>query len=253
MLKGRVPHHLREVRDGAPAARRAAHGFSVVELLISMGLFLVVTGAIFEQLMVMQKKAASESMKTDMSQQAREFVDEMVRDLHMAGYPKAAMYSAPLDNTSPLVAAGLVSVSPTQIILEGDVNSEGQVYSVNISYLANVPGDFMCPCIRRSAVPKMAGSPLMQPVSPNFTETQSVFPPGTGPGQSGEDLFAFYDQNGNQIDVSAGADISTPGGQAIISSIQTVKINLNLLTSLRDPSSGDQVRTSLSATARLSQ
>lgn len=214
-----------------------------------MALLVVITGAVFEQIMVMQKSAAGTGAKVDTEQQARAFVDQMVRDLHMAGYPKAEMYSsATLDNTSPLVAAGVVSVSPTQIILEGDVNSDGFVESVNVGYAGTPAGDPGCPCIRRSSVQKITGSPLAQPVSANYTETSGVVPPGFGPGQAGADLFTFYDQNGNQVDVSDNPDINT--NPTKLASLATVKINLSLFT---NAGAGQTARTSLSATARLNQ
>lgn len=232
-------------------SRRAAKGFTLLEMLISMSILVVITGAVFEQIMVMQKNAARTGAKVDSDQQARAFVDQMVRDLHMAGYPKAEMYSsATLDNTSPLVAAGVVSVSPTQIILEGDVNSDGFVESVNVGYVGTLAGDPGCPCIRRSAVQKITGLPWAQPVSANYTETSGVVPPGFGPGQAGADLFTFYDQNGNQLPVGAPTDISTQNGQDFIRGIATVKINVSLLT---DAGAGQIARTSLSATARLNQ
>jgi prepilin-type N-terminal cleavage/methylation domain-containing protein len=234
-------------------AEACTHGFTLLELIVSMAVLLVVTGAVFGQILVMQHKSAAEGMKVESGQQAREFVDQMVHDLHLAGYPKASMYAATLDDTNPMVAAGLVSISPTQMILEGDVNSEGLVYSVNVSYLATAPGDPNCPCIRRSALPKAAASPLAQPTSPYYTETEHVIPPGTGPGRSGEDLFAFYDVNGNQIDVTAGVDISTGAGKATMAAVRTVKINLSLLTSQIAAGPGETTRTSLTGTARLEQ
>ena len=111
------------LRSHAGLSCRRTAGFSLLEMMISLAVLLIVTGAVFEQIIQMERKSAAEEAKIDTAEQAREFVDQMVRDLHMAGYPNAAMYSAPLDNTSPLVAAGLVSVSPTQIILEGDVDN----------------------------------------------------------------------------------------------------------------------------------
>jgi len=233
------------------ASLSCRHGFTLLEVMISLAVLLIVTGAVFEQIISMQRKSVAEEVKVDTAEQARVFVDQMVRDLHMAGYPKAAMFSAALDNTSPLVATGLVSVSPNQIILEGDVDSNGQVESVNVGYVANAAGDPNCPCIRRSAVPKAAGDPLAQPVqAANYTETGHVIPPGTGPGQSGDNLFTFYDQAGNPVNIGAGANISNP---ALMKSIKTVKINVSLYTSEAGAGAGDTARTSLSATARLDQ
>ena len=229
-----------------------------MELMISMFVLVLILSAVFEQINTMQRKSNSQAMKVDLSQEAREFVDQTVRDLHMTGYPGASMYSNP--QAPPFkVAAGLVSVSPTQMLLEGDVNNDGTVYSVKIYYQASDPNDPNCPCIRRSAIAKVNLDSLSQPTNPYYTETEHVFPPGTGAGQSGEDLFAYYDQNGEPVNVGSGVDISmpagtnTPSGKDTISSIKTVKINLSLLTNLRDPATNDFVRTSLAATARLNQ
>src|SRR5262249_46386107 len=154
---------------------------------------------------------------------------------------------------SNMVAAGLVSVSPTQILFEGDVNNDGTVSSVNIYYVPNDPNDPNCPCIRRGAVAKIPGDSMAQPLSPTYTETGHVFPPGTGAGQSGEDLFTYYKQNGELVDVGSGVDISRPEDVATISEIKTVKINLSLLTNLRDPATNGPIRTTISATSRLNQ
>ena len=240
-----------------PNASAAARGFTLLELLISLFVLSIVAGAVFEQINQMQRKSSSEAMKLDLNQEAREFLDQTVRDLHVSGYPGKSMYSNP-DLTK--VAAGVVSVSPTQILFEGDVNNDGNVYSVKIQYIASDPGDPNCPCIRRWATVKSSADSLNQPsTNAAYTETEHVFPPGTGDGQSGEDLFAYYDQNGNPIDVSGGVDISIPAGPSTSSgsdtmaTIKTVKINLSLLTTLRDPATNGLIRTSMSATARLNQ
>jgi len=242
----RIPNRA----HGKAATNGRFKGYTLLELLISLAILVTVTGAVFEHINAMQKKANSAAMKLDMNQQAREFLDQTVRDLHMAGYPGAGMYSNPLLHPSQ-VAAGLVRVSPTEILLEGDVNNDGNVYSVDITYVASDPNDPKCPCIRRSAQAKVDADSFSQPSNPNYTETQRVFPPGAGAGQSGENLFTYYDQNGNAIDVGTGVDLhSAPG---TIASIKTVKISLSLLTNQQDPASGAFISTSMSATSRLNQ
>src|SRR5262249_20178991 len=114
-----------------PKTHGSVKGFTLLELMLSMFMLLLVTAAVFEQISQMQKKSSSEAMKVDLSQQGREFVDQTVRDLHMAGYPSVSMYSN-ADTTSQIVAAGLVRVSSTEILFEGDVNNDGNVYSVDI-------------------------------------------------------------------------------------------------------------------------
>jgi len=245
------PEHTERNSMSGDARNRGQRGFSLLEMLISMAILVLVISLAFDQIMQLQKKAAAESSRVDMSQQAREFIDQTVRDLHFAGYPNASMFATPFTVNDRWVAAGIVSVSPTRLVMEGDVNNDGQVYSVNIGFVAADPNDSNCPCIRRHAIAKAPGiPPTLQPISTSYTETDHVMPPGTANGQSGEDLFAFYDQNGNQIDVSASVDIGI--GPQIISSIKTVKVNLSLLANSVDPA-GTPVRTSLSSTVRLNQ
>jgi prepilin-type N-terminal cleavage/methylation domain-containing protein len=236
---------------GINATGKSARGYTLLELLVSLAILGVITGAVFEQINAMQKKANAEAVKLDQSQQAREFLDQTVRDLHMAGYPGPSMYANPLPN-SARVAAGLVRVSPTEILLEGDVNNDGKIYSVDIFYVASDPNDASCPCIRRSAIEKVEADSFSQPTTPYYTETERVFPPGLGPGQSGEDLFVYYDQNGEMVPVASGADISTAEGTKTITGIKTVKINLSLLSNQRDGKSNGLIRTSMSVTSRLS-
>jgi len=230
---------------------KATAGFTLIEMLISLAILVIVTGAVFQQINSMQKKSASEAVNVDLTQQSREFINQTVRDLHMAGFPSANMYSVDPSGHPSLVANGLVRVSPTEILMEGDVNNDGAVESVDILYVASDPNDPNCPCIRRSAQPKVDADSFNQPINPFYTETQQVLPPGTGAGQSGEDLFEYYDQNGNPVDLSTYSDRLTPQGVANLASIKTIKINLSLLTNQRDPVTGNFLRTSMSASSRL--
>lgn len=222
-----------------------------MEAIIGLFILVVIMAAVFAQIDQVTEASSSEANKLDLTQQAREFVDQTVRDLHMAGYPRSDMYTPPLPLTSPLVAAGLARVSPTDILLEGDVETSGTVSSVEIQYVPADPNDPQCPCIRRSEAAKVAGDPLAQPPVAQYTQVESVMPPGTGAGLSGEDLFTFFDKNGTQVDVSTAPDISTASGQATIDKIKTVKINLSLLSPNKDPLTKVPQRISLSVTGHL--
>lgn len=224
-----LTHSLTSSRRKARQRSLSYRGFSLAEAVIGMFILVLLTGAIFSLLNQVQFASSSESAKMDSTQEAREFVDQIVRDVHMAGYPKATMYAPGLNNTSPLVAAGLARVSPTEILLEGDVETSGTVYSVDTVYVPQDPANPNCPCIRRSEAPKMAADPLSQTPATQYTQVEQLIPPGTGAGQAGENLFTFFDANGNPVNVGTGVDISTAAGQGTISSIKTIKINLSLL------------------------
>ena len=163
----------------ASATNKATAGFTLIEMLVSLAILVTVTGAVFEQINSMQKKSVSEAVNLDLTQQSRDFVNQTVRDLHMAGYPGPGMYSNPLAHPS-LVAYGLVRVSPTEILMEGDVNNDGAVESVDITYVASDPNDPNCPCIRRSAQPKIEADSFNQPTTLFIRRRNKYFLPVPG-------------------------------------------------------------------------
>ena len=67
-------------------------GFSLVELTIAMVVLLVVVGGILGVVDVANQRSYTEQAKLDMFQEAREFMDQMSRDLHQAGYPNPRHY-----------------------------------------------------------------------------------------------------------------------------------------------------------------
>ena len=226
-------------------------GFTLLEALVGIAILLVVMAAVFSQIQRLQLNSNSEALKMDLTQESREFIDQTVRDLHMAGYPKSTMYNN-LGITSNLVAAGLVRVSPTEVLFEGDVDNSGTVSSVDITYEATDPADANCPCVRRRSTPKQNGNPWQQNTGTYYIEVEQVLPPGTGAGQSGEDLFTFYGKNGNQLAIpTAGVDISPTGNPGLIAQIYTIKINLSTLSQNKDPLTGQKQRISMSVTGHL--
>ncbi len=64
-----------------------ASGFSLVELLVGTVLFTIITGAVFSLLMSAQLRYSGESNVTEAFQQANVAIDQIVRDMHSAGYP----------------------------------------------------------------------------------------------------------------------------------------------------------------------
>lgn len=140
-----------------------AHGFSLMELMITASVLLIVTGAAMNYVAVVAQRSKAEQTKVDLTQEGREFVDEFERDVHQAGYPGCGVFnvagncSAQLNSST--VAAGLVYVSNTKIIFEGDVDGNGTVDSVQyqvVDSAGNAPPTGTCPCtIQRSQVNKV--------------------------------------------------------------------------------------------------
>lgn len=71
----------------------AQRGFTILEMLVAMGIFLIICGVMFELLDLSQKKYNSETQLTAAFQDARLAMDQIVRDFSTSGYPPAGMFS----------------------------------------------------------------------------------------------------------------------------------------------------------------
>jgi prepilin-type N-terminal cleavage/methylation domain-containing protein len=181
---------------------RSEAGFSLLELMLVVAILTIVLGSVFNGMDQATKRSEVEQTKVDLTQQGREFVDEFERDVHQAGYPNCRMVATagvaancPADGTiptsspslpvitNPLVAAGIVSISNTQVVIEGDVDGSGtmsQVWYQLVDSAGNYPPTGTCPCkLQRAQIAKTAASdatwPLPQPAQTHFSlELQNV-------------------------------------------------------------------------------
>jgi hypothetical protein len=224
-----------------------------------------------------------EEERVDILEEGRDFVDELARDLRNAGYPNARMYacgtalsgggilagSASCNATlganpasSPNLAVGLVAVSSTDILFEGDVNQDGTVDSVR--YQLQPAGGGPCPCsLMRSQRPKQPGSSDPAPIGVQQTAFNvqvdnvinsaggaAAWPfAGTTPGGVANDVyyatfktapvFTFFDAN-YAICGTAGSCGGLPlppdlvganynAGKALAAQVRAVMITVNIL------------------------
>lgn len=75
------------------------HGFTLIEVMVAMAVFLVICGAMFSLVNMSQKRFRTESQVLDSFQQARLGLDEVVRDAGDMGFPPQNQFS-----TTPVVA-----------------------------------------------------------------------------------------------------------------------------------------------------
>src|SRR5216117_3379451 len=141
---------------------RWQRGFSLFEFSVIILLLLIMTAAIFELIDMSVSRSAAEQTKLDMFQESREFMDQMSRDLHQAGYPSTQNVTPGLLTASPTAndsrtAVGLVKVDSGDLWFEGDVDGTGIVYSVQ--YHLDTSTTDGCPCLKRSQLPKITGNP----------------------------------------------------------------------------------------------
>ncbi len=224
-------------------ADRAAKGFSLLELMVVVLVMSVVMAAIFSQITLVQQRARTEQAKLDIFQESREFMDQLVRDLHQAGYPNIRMFDtsgwAPALNAVPMndsrLAAGLTKVAPDEIVFEGDVDGDGLVDVLD--YKLQAVGN-NCPCLQRSQVLKSVGGTVFS------TEVQNIQNAGT----VADPVFVAYMSDGTVVN---SADTTTAGGQLNLASIKTIKITLRVRSNTLDLQTGQAPETSLNAVVTL--
>jgi prepilin-type N-terminal cleavage/methylation domain-containing protein len=98
-------------------------GFTLLELIVAMGIFLVICAAMFELLDLSQKKYNSETQLTAAYQDARLALDQIVRDVDESGYPSVRLFSSvPLPSSSNYAIAP-VAWSPNYPITDCQIGS----------------------------------------------------------------------------------------------------------------------------------
>src|ERR1700730_7627808 len=92
--------------------KHGSGGFSLVELLIGTILFTVITGVAFSLLVSSLFRYQGESTVTEAFQQANVAMDQIVRDVHSAGYPPKSSFSTTVARNNPGAYALPFSWSP---------------------------------------------------------------------------------------------------------------------------------------------
>lgn len=236
--------------------KTTARGFSLIELLIVVVVLMAVMGAVFRYINIAQRRFDTEQTKIDMTQQSREFMDSIARDLHMAGYPNRRMFQPGFLGAvwydSPQVATGIVSMTATSLRLEGDVDNDGAVDSVLYQLVADFPVGAgvptQCPCrLQRGVRAKQIGVPSPMPLNqPNpvfFIEAQGIINsaggiagglgnvgPGNFAGYVNEPIFRAYDVAGAPIALPVDLNTMNPvTGQSRVFDIRAIRVTLNVL------------------------
>jgi prepilin-type N-terminal cleavage/methylation domain-containing protein len=257
-------------------------GFSLLETMIVVFILTIVMGVAINQIVQIQKRNQIEESRLDVSQESREYFDQIVHDLHQAGYPSTKMFgtgilTAPEENDSK-AAVGLVKFAYDEVWFEADIDGDGTVDVID--YKLQTDGvNGSCPCrISRSQAPKAnATAPMAQTATNYTTELQDVVNSGgANGGASGTpaytitgtmhyatggtavanntlyapyksaNIFTAYNGTGGLV---APTDYAT--NKTALASIRTIRINVNLLTPQGDLQTGVRPAVTLSSTVRI--
>lgn len=233
--------------------RRGEQGLTLIEVMVVLLLVTLLGGLIFSQIDTVNQRTNNEEQKLDLFQEARDFMDQMTRDLHQAGYPNMHNFAsgqlASVSSCSTLsdptacdshVAAGVVKIDKDQLWFEGDVDGSGTVSSVQYQLITTGAN---CPCLRRSQIAKIDGDPLTGQGTPVFyTEIQ-----GVQNGTSANPIFYAYDSNNNPITLPV--DFDSNG--ATLASINTIKVVITAQSKFIDPKTGVAPSVTMVSTVRL--
>ena len=211
-------------------------GFSLLELLMAVAILLIVFGVVVNGVTEMQKSNTNQAVNIDLTQESRQFMDQVVQDLHQAGFPSLAMFDTATSTANPnLYAAGLVSISSTAIQYEGDVDGTG----VSEVFVQLSPAAGPCPCtLRRGAVSKALYAGGATPTY--YTEVDGVM---------NLNIFTAYDKAGNAATLPCGAATCADGSAT--ANIKNVGLLLNVQSKSPNPTNHPYTNFTVSTEAKI--
>jgi len=221
-------------------------GFSLIEVLMALLVMLTITASIFQMINISTQRSSTEQTKLDMFQEAREFMDQMSRDLRVAGYPSPRNVDRSLLEQNPLrtdkdAAAGLIKVDTGDLWFEGDVDGTG-IVSV-VKYHLDTSTANYCPCLKRSQLPKVNGDNLIEGAGGQTPASYQVEVQGV----LNTNIFTAYN-NGTAVGLPV---TITTGSGATIAATDTVQAILTLQAIAVDPQTRKKPVTSLVTSVRL--
>lgn len=173
-MRNTMPVHMRIRSKGCTRSM----GFTLLEMMVAFGILMIVIGVAVRGMIMMQTRSFAETSKVDAVQETRDFIDQMVHDIHDVGYPPGRVINNnPTCVNNENVSCGIIFFTPTAIKYEGDLDSTGTVYQVWMQLL--VPASGKCPCIlQRGVITKHDALSNKQP--DYFTEVNGVLNSGDG-------------------------------------------------------------------------
>jgi Tfp pilus assembly protein PilW len=185
-------------------------GFSLLELALALVILTLVLGVVIQGISTVLQRNTVEVTKIDLAQESRQFMDQIVNDIHQCGYPGLKMFDPALGLTvsSNNVAQGLKSASSTAIQFEGDVDGTG-VSEVYIQLSQPAGG---CPCVlqRGTVLKSVGGTPTYYSEVTNVMNTS---------------IFTFYNSNGAVV-ANPNSNLTTIKGIGLTVSVKSTQPDL---------------------------
>ncbi len=118
-------------------------GFTFLELLVVLAIFVILLGALFVKMEESQEVSAISRDESEMYQNLQDALTLVNAEMKMAGFPPASYYDwdylqAPSTYRN-LVAAGLLEAGPQSVKFQGDINGDGEVEYVHYYLSGSTP------------------------------------------------------------------------------------------------------------------
>lgn len=231
-------------------------GFSLVEMLVVTLVITIIMGAVFKSIDLTQQTASSQQAKLDLTQQAREFMDQLTRDLRSSGYPNSRNVSSnqtdPNNNGNcadtttnllkspcdPTNGVGLILIDKDKLYFAGDVDGTQTVPGYALVKIirydlvpagANEPG---CPCLRRTEYQRTAYQDPVQDAT-NSVATQQLEIQGVQNGTAADPIFTAYDPTTGAA-VTLPRNFTDPNDAPIVANINSIKVVLEVQSFYKD-------------------
>lgn len=227
---------MKAMENVAKLRGRSQRGFSLLELLFAIAILAVVVAVIVRGVTQLQKTNTSQAVNVDLTQESRQFMDQVVEDLHQVGFPSVNMFDPVTSAANPnLYAVGLVSISSTAIQYEGDVDGTG----VSEVFVQLSPSGGPCPCtLRRGALSKAlyagGGAPTY------YTEVDGV---------NNLNIFTAYDKAGNAIALPCAGTVCADGSS--MANIKDIGVLLNVRSNTPNPTNRAYTYLTMSTEAKI--
>lgn len=213
--------------------RKRSAGFTLLELMVAIFILTIMLGVVFQQIDMVQRRARTEQSRLDSFQEARDFMDLIVRDIHGAGYPNSRILDSsqmPNGISDKHTAVGLVKVDTGELRLE-TFDQSGKV--VEVVYQLNAG------TLSRGQAQKVdGGNPLTgQPVTMS-TGIENVL---------NTNIFTAYLTDGTAV----GLPVDINSAPISIASIKSIEIVMQVRGPVADLKTGVFPSTTLRSVVRL--
>jgi len=240
---------------------RAQKGFSLIEMMVVLAIISIIMASVFKSIDLTQRTSKSQQVRLDLTQQAREFVDQLTRDLRNSGYPyQRNMANAvdPVNNTnfiSPTHASnapGLIYVDNGSLWFAGNVDGTAGgeagtalVKIVRYDYVPAGAGQPGCPCVRRTEFQRSGGDPLTDASTPGAAVAQMEIQGVQNAATAADPIFTVYDDTGTALVLPIDFD----NNATTIAGINSLKVVMTVQAAQTDSTGVRPVTTVVSSVA----